>query len=304
MADSRGFFKMTNDYPEHPKVVEAGGDAGWLNVCAIAYCSRTFTDGMIPISLVPRLSDRENPKQLASTLLGVGLWHSSGHGCERCPQPDERHYVVHDYLDHQTSAAKAREISVKRAIAGQRGGRAKAANKVSSNLPESGYADASSKTEAEEEVEEEVHEKKTSSSSTPRKRRVRQAQPDTEPDAETAARDKLAREVLAWWWDQLDPKPAGKNAYHASLRVLTNLLAVGHDAKAVAAAARTIGTPLTTARMEIELGRMRTAAQAVTPMLPGFPAVNGNGYAPRPSTTDQRVAEGMRLAEYYRARGE
>jgi hypothetical protein len=39
-------------------------------------------------------------------------------------------------------------------------------------------------------------------------------------------------------------------------------------------------------------------------MLPGFPVANGNGYAPRPSTTDQRVAEGLRLAEYYRARGE
>lgn len=39
-------------------------------------------------------------------------------------------------------------------------------------------------------------------------------------------------------------------------------------------------------------------------IIPGFPAVNGNGYAPRPSTTDQRVAEGLRLAAYYRERGE
>lgn len=96
------------------------------------------------------------------------------------------------------------------------------------------------------------------------------AKPDTEPDPDTAARDKLAREVLAWWWEQLSPRPAGKQAWHASLRVINNLLSVGHEAKAVAAAARTIGTPLTVPRMEIELGRMRTAAAAT------------NGHFPRP----------------------
>lgn len=287
MTDSRGFFKMTNDYPEHPKVVEAGGDAGWLNVCAIAYCSRTFTDGMIPISLVPRLSDRENPKQLASTLLDVGLWHKSGHDCERCAQPDDRHYVIHDYLDHQTSAVKAREISAKRAIAGQKGGQAKAA---ASKLLSNSQASASSKSVAEEEVEEEAHKKRTTSSSTPRKRAVRQDAATAEPDPETAARDKLAREVLDWWWAQLDPKPAGKNAFHASLRVITNLLAVGHEPKSVAAAARTIGTPLTVPRMEIELGRMRTAAASANGA-----ATNGHlvavSPAARPSATARALVE-------------
>lgn len=166
MADSRGFFKLTNGFPEHWKVEEVGGDAGWLHVCALAYCSRNLTDGLIPISLVPRLSDRENPKQLARALLDVGLWHAAGHECKKCVQPDARHYVIHDYLDHQTSAERARETSAKRAIAGQRGGKAKAAgNKLPSNLPGRGYDDASSKSLAEEEQEEELHKKKTSSSS-------------------------------------------------------------------------------------------------------------------------------------------
>lgn len=93
-------------------------------------------------------------------------------------------------------------------------------------------------------------------------RKRKPSKPDTEPDPETAARDKLAREVVAWWWDQLAIKPAGKQAWHASVRIVSNLLAVGHEAKAVATAARAIGAPLTTPRMEIELGRMRTTAAA------------------------------------------
>lgn len=169
MTDSRGFLKLTTDFTEHPKLVEAGGDAGWLHVCALAYCSRNLTDGMIPINLVPRLSDRENPKQLASTLLDVCLWHAAGHDCKRCPQPDDRHYVIHDYLEHQTSAAKAKEISEKRAVAGRKGAYAKAAgnlpSNLSSNLPDVGQAVATGKSLAEVEVEVEVHRKKTSSSS-------------------------------------------------------------------------------------------------------------------------------------------
>ena len=165
MADARGFFKVTNNFPDHPKVVEVGGDAGWLHVCAMAYCSGNLTDGMIPIKLVPRLSDREQPKQLASKLLDVGLWHASGHHCKNCAQPDDKHYVIHDYLDHQTSAQRARETSLKRADAGRKGGEAKAA---ASNLLGAGYGGASSKRVPEEEQEEES--KKKTSSSSPRKR--------------------------------------------------------------------------------------------------------------------------------------
>ncbi len=271
MADSRGFFKVTNSFPEHPKVEAAGGDAGWLWVCAMGYCSRNFTDGMIPIGLVPRLSDRENPKQLARILLDVGLWHAAGHDCKKCVQPDDRHYLVHDYLEHQTSAEKAQATSRVRAIAGQKGGRAKAASKLPSNLPDAGQDDASSKSVPEVEVEQEEEvDKDEGQKPTSRKRAVRQMT-DAEPDPESAARDKLAREVLAWWWEQLDPKPAGKNAFHVSLRVINNLLAVGHEAKSVAAAARAIGTPLTIARMEVELGRIRTANGAANGHPGGVP---------------------------------
>lgn len=281
MADQRGFFKLANGFPEHQKIAEAGGDAGWLWVCGTAYCSRNFTDGMIPIAMVPRLSDRENPKQLARTLLEVGLWHAAGHTCAKCVQPDARHYLVHDYLEHQTSAERARETSVKRAVAGQKGGKAKAA---ASKLPESGYNSGSSKSLPEQEQEQEQELKSKDNPPTPRKRAVKTPATPKPVDPETEARTKLAEEILRWWWEQLATKPAGKSAWHASLRVITNLLAVGHEAKAIAAAAREVGTPLTVARMEIALGRNGRASGTALAL------TNGHG-SPRLSTTDQRVAD-------------
>lgn len=113
----------------------------------------------------------------------------------------------------------------------------------------------------------------------PRKRSGRRnaQQPPAEPDPDTVARDTLARQIVAWWWDQLAIKPAGKQAWHASVRIVANLLAVGHEPKAVATAARAIGVPLSTPGMERELGRMHRAAGG------------HNGQQPRRATVDERA---------------
>lgn len=131
------YLKLHDGLPEHRKIVAAGGDAGWLHVCALAYASRNLSDGHIPIGLVPRLSDRKNPAKLVIKLIEVGLWHAAGHGCERCPQPGPDQYLIHDYLIHQRSAAKVEEIKEKRAVAGRKGGTRKAANSKASASPPS-----------------------------------------------------------------------------------------------------------------------------------------------------------------------
>lgn len=122
------YVKLNDSFPEHWKVVDVGGDAGWLYVCALAYASRNLTDGRIPIGLVSRLSDRKQPAKLAARLVEVRLWHTAGHDCPRCEQPGPNEYVIHDYLIHQRSAAKVDEIKAKRAVAGRSGGVRKAAN--------------------------------------------------------------------------------------------------------------------------------------------------------------------------------
>jgi hypothetical protein len=234
MADSRGFFKVANGFPEHRKIEAAGGDAGWLWVCAMGYCSRNFTDGMIPIGMVPRLSDREDPKQLAKRLLEVGLWHAAGHNCGKCVQPDARHYIVHDYLDHQTSAAKAREVSEKRAVAGRKGGQAKSA---ASKLPEPGYDSASSKSLPELEVEVEVHRKNSSSPA--------DAADDTPAPKRRAPKTSPSDGFDAFWaaYPKKVGKPAAERAYGKALKAGADPAAILDGAIAYALQCRTVEDP-------------------------------------------------------------
>lgn len=119
------YVRVSDHLPEHPKISAAGGEAGWLFVAGLCYCSRNLTDGFIPASVVGRLTDLRRPGVLASRLVEAGLWHGPGHGCSGCP-PVAAGFVVHDYLDFQRSAGQVAEVRAKRAAAGRRGGRAKA----------------------------------------------------------------------------------------------------------------------------------------------------------------------------------
>lgn len=87
---------LDDGFPEHPKVIAAGGDASWLWVCALAYCNRNLTEGSIPKVVVPRLSDRKGPERLAKRLVEAGLWEDKGDS-----------YYVHDYHEVNQSAMKA-----------------------------------------------------------------------------------------------------------------------------------------------------------------------------------------------------
>jgi len=88
---------LLDEFPEHPKVVRAGGDAAWLYVCALAYVNRHLTGGFIPTEAVPRLSDRKAPTKLAARLVDVGLWEEVTGG-----------YLVHDYDVHNYGAQEKR----------------------------------------------------------------------------------------------------------------------------------------------------------------------------------------------------
>lgn len=101
MPDGAGVFYVSDGMPEHPKILAAGGDAGWLQVCALGYARRNHTDGIIPANVVPRLSDRRQPARLARILVQERIWHEPGHDCAACPQPLPGTYLIHDYLDWQ-----------------------------------------------------------------------------------------------------------------------------------------------------------------------------------------------------------
>lgn len=106
--------------PEHPKIIAAGGDAGWLHFAAVCYCNRQLTDGVIPKGVVSRLTDRKNPHKLARKLIEVGLWIEHPEG-----------YAVHDYLDYQQSRE---QVLAQRAASSERQRKGRAARKTTTTV--------------------------------------------------------------------------------------------------------------------------------------------------------------------------
>jgi hypothetical protein len=84
-------------FPEHPKVLAAGGDAAWLYICGLCFTNRNLTEGRIPKAVVPRLSDRKAPARLAQRLVEVGLWHE-----------EKEAYVIHDWEKYNEGAEKVK----------------------------------------------------------------------------------------------------------------------------------------------------------------------------------------------------
>lgn len=125
------WVRLDEEFPDHPKVVTAGPLAGWLHVCALAYCNRHLTDGFIPRAQVGRLVNfagiinldedpgpcdvRDmpdvSPYELADRLVSLGVWERRQGG-----------FAIHDFLDYQPSRA---EIEAQRKVkkdAGRAGG--------------------------------------------------------------------------------------------------------------------------------------------------------------------------------------
>lgn len=95
---SRGtWVSLEVTFAEHPKIHEAGPNAAWLYVCGLCYCGRVLSDGFIPASVVPRLTDLRRVRPEVDRLVQAGLWDAVEGG-----------YHVHDYLEHQESADDVR----------------------------------------------------------------------------------------------------------------------------------------------------------------------------------------------------
>lgn len=119
MADET--FRVSDRMPEHRKVEAAGGDASWLWVCAMAYCHRNKTDGIISAGRILKVSDRRNPERLIKILIRERMLHESGHDCASCVQPLRGNYVIHDYVDWQRGTIAEREAREAKAAGGSLG---------------------------------------------------------------------------------------------------------------------------------------------------------------------------------------
>lgn len=91
------WVRLADDFPHHPKILQAGPLAGWLWACGLAYANRYATDGFIPSAQVRLLADLEAAERHARRLVDVGLWEVAKGG-----------YQIHDFATYQPSAEEVR----------------------------------------------------------------------------------------------------------------------------------------------------------------------------------------------------
>lgn len=119
-ADPRPYVRVSTDLPTHPKLEAIDNPAaGWAYVVSLCYCAQSMTDGHFPLKGVARIANVD--QSISMALTDQGLWHLPGHDCDDCDQPRAGHAVIHDYLQHQRSAAEVRELTDKRREAGRKG---------------------------------------------------------------------------------------------------------------------------------------------------------------------------------------
>ncbi|MEU5302241.1 mucin-2 [Streptomyces noursei] len=97
------WFKIDDSAHMHPKFVAAGNAALGLWLRCGAYCAQHLTEGHVPALVAKQYGTAPQARKLVS----VGLWHEHGHDCPRCPQPAVGDYVVHDYFEAGRNATRA-----------------------------------------------------------------------------------------------------------------------------------------------------------------------------------------------------
>lgn len=111
-GDKRAYYKTDVGYFDNPKIadlVEDNPRAVILHQRAIAYCAQHLTDGKFPVRLVMRMACASHSD--LQCLLDRGLIHTVS----------DTEAEVHDYLEHQRSAAAVKKAKV----AGQKGAAAR-----------------------------------------------------------------------------------------------------------------------------------------------------------------------------------
>lgn len=126
MVEGMTWTKLTEDFPQHPKIVAAGEWAELIHIHALIYCNRFLTDGFVPTEVVPTLTRiRSHVEPSVKALIKLGIW-----------MPVEGGFVIHDFLEYQPSKAKVLAERKRKASAGQAGGLARARGSATAVLEE------------------------------------------------------------------------------------------------------------------------------------------------------------------------
>jgi hypothetical protein len=116
------WVRIDEEFPDHPKVVGAGPLGIAMQVAALCYCNRHLTDGFVPRSAARRLIDLDglgvSADDVIKALLGVKMWSRVDGG-----------YRIHDYEHYQPTRAQVLAERERNRLAGEKGGRARAAKR-------------------------------------------------------------------------------------------------------------------------------------------------------------------------------
>lgn len=219
MADKRAYFKLDVGYMTNPKVLavlDESPTAILLHIASIGYAAQHLTDGIVPVKALLRMTGATADD--ADLLLAAGLWVDGPTGGKA---------EVHDYLEHQRSAAEAKGASEKAKRA------ASARWDASRNAPS--MPDASESAMPREEREEREENKGGSGADAPddapstQLALVSEARPDVERICEHLAEQIEARgakrpTVTARWRNEgrllLDRDGRSEEQVHACIRWL------------------------------------------------------------------------------------
>jgi hypothetical protein len=102
------YFTVDDQFAWHHKSVQAGNAAIGVWTRCGSWSAGQRLDGHVPEDVARAVG---KPAEIAA-LVRAGLW-----------EPVEGGYRMHDYADHNTTAAQAIALSAKRAAAGRKGGR-------------------------------------------------------------------------------------------------------------------------------------------------------------------------------------
>lgn len=116
------WVRLDDGFPDHPKIATLSPAAGWLHVCALCWCNRNLTDGIVPKGVEKRLTASTGVKKLTDELVTKGIWIDEG---------DQ--WRIHDYLDFQPSREQVEEERAK-AAERQRKARERAAERRANGL--------------------------------------------------------------------------------------------------------------------------------------------------------------------------
>lgn len=92
-----GWVKLDDSFFLHPKALGAGRDARDVWLVGLCWSAQQQTDGLVPahaLTLIGSLAGVVDIDQAAQRLTEVGLWENAPDG-----------WIIHDFLEHQTSRA-------------------------------------------------------------------------------------------------------------------------------------------------------------------------------------------------------